>query len=168
MRYKLQITPAQLNLLDSHDVSRFLSLCNGDTQRYKLALVFMMTFIGMPTIFYGDELGIQGILEEEYRHPMPWNGGDRALHDFVKKVIAMRHELAPLRRGAFRMIQADKDSRLLVFERELGGHTVTVYINNDDTAVVLPKGDGEAYLSEGLSDGVLETRGFAVISSRKT
>lgn len=168
MRYKLQITPAQLNLLDSHDVSRFLSLCNGDTQRYKLALVFMMTFIGMPTIFYGDELGIQGVLEEEYRHPMPWNGGDRDLHGFVKKVIAMRHELAPLRRGSFRMLQANKNSKLLMFERELEGHTVTVYINNDDVTFSLPKETKEVYLSEGLSDGLLEARGFAIISSRKT
>ena len=31
MRYRLQMLPAQLNLLDSHDVSRFLSLCGGDT-----------------------------------------------------------------------------------------------------------------------------------------
>lgn len=168
MRYKLQITPAQLNLLDSHDVSRFLSLCNGDTQRYKLALVFMMTFIGMPTIFYGDELGIQGVLEEEYRHPMPWNGGDRDLHGFVKKVIAMRHELAPLRRGFFRMLQANKNSKLLMFERELEGHTVTVYINNDDVTFSLPKETKEVYLSEGLSDSSLKPRGFAIISSRKT
>lgn len=168
MRYKLQITPAQLNLLDSHDVSRFLSLCNGDTQRYKLALVFMMTFIGMPTIFYGDELGIQGVLEEEYRHPMPWNGGDRALHSFVKKVIAMRHELTPLRRGVFRMLRAEKGSRLLAFERVLDGHTVTVYINNNDAPFSLPSEIGAVYMSEGLSDGVLSSRGFAVFSSCKT
>lgn len=58
MRYRVQTVPAQLNLLDSHDVSRFLSLCNGDTTRYKLAILFMMTFVGMPTVFYGDELGI--------------------------------------------------------------------------------------------------------------
>ena len=167
MRYKLQITPAQLNLLDSHDVSRFLSLCGGDVQSYKLALVFMMTFIGMPTIFYGDELGIQGVLEEEYRHPMPWNGGDRDLHEFVKKVIAMRHKLAPLRRGTFRMLRAEQNSRLLVYERELDGHTVTIYINNDDMAFDLPKEDQELYLAEGLSDGVLNSRGFAIFSSGK-
>lgn len=64
MRYRVQIITAQLNLLDSHDVSRFLSLCNGDTTKYKLAMIFMMTFVGVPTVFYGDELGIQGILEE--------------------------------------------------------------------------------------------------------
>ena len=79
MRYRLQMLPAQLNLLDSHDVSRFLSLCGGDTASYRLAFLFMMCFVGMPTIFYGDELGVQGMQEEEYRAPMPWKGGDLAL-----------------------------------------------------------------------------------------
>lgn len=72
MRYRMQMTPAQMNLLDSHDVSRFLSLCGGDMRRYRLTILFMMTFVGMPTVFYGDELGVQGLSEEEYRCPMPW------------------------------------------------------------------------------------------------
>ena len=120
MRYRVQTVPAQLNLLDSHDVSRFLSLCNGDTTKYKLAILFMVTFVGMPTVFYGDELGIQGVLEEEYRHPMPWNGGDTGLRDFFKKTIAMRHDLPPLRRGTFRMVSAEQGSGLIVFARKLG------------------------------------------------
>lgn len=32
-----------------------------------------MTFPGMPSIFYGDELGLEGIQEADYRQPMPWN-----------------------------------------------------------------------------------------------
>ena len=44
MRYKRQIAAAQLNLLDSHDVSRFLNLCRGDVRRLKLAVMFMCCF----------------------------------------------------------------------------------------------------------------------------
>jgi len=167
MRYRVQTVPAQLNLLDSHDVSRFLSLCNGDATKYKLAILFMMTFVGMPTVFYGDELGIQGVLEEEYRHPMPWNGGDRDLWGFVRKLIAMRHALPPLRRGTFRMLHAERNSGLLVFVRELDGHTVTVYINNADASCEIAKEIDDTYLSEGLSCGMLKAGGFAVISSHK-
>ena len=104
MRYYKQAIPAQLNLLDSHDVSRFLSLCGGDTGKYRLAVLFMMTFVGMPTVFYGDELGLQGVQEEEYRKSMAWEGGDRALLDFFQRAIAMRRTLRPLTRGSFRMI----------------------------------------------------------------
>lgn len=167
MRYKQQILPAQLNLLDSHDVSRFLSLCNGDVRQYKLALVFMMTFVGMPTIFYGDELGIRGTQEAEYRKPMLWKAGDQALRDFVKQMIALRSELVPLRRGTFRMLRAEKNAKVLVFQRTLDGHSVTVYINNDQVPFPMPEEISQVYLSEGLSDGFLKAKGFAIVSSCK-
>ena len=57
MRYRRQLVPAQLNLLDSHDVGRFLSLCGGDVRRYRLAVLFQLCFPGIPSVFYGDELG---------------------------------------------------------------------------------------------------------------
>lgn len=167
LRYKKQITPAQLNLLDSHDVSRFLSLCGGDTRRYKLAILFMMTFVGMPTIFYGDELGIQGVQEEEYRHPMPWSGGNTELKSFFKKAIAMRKELAPLRRGNFRMLSAEPGSRLLVFERNLNGKKVTVCIHCGKEPTRLPVIAGTLYWAEGAQDGTLAEQSFAIFSSRK-
>lgn len=166
MRYRVQTVPAQLNLLDSHDVSRFLSLCGGNTARYRLAVLFMMTFVGMPTVFYGDELGIRGILEEEYRHPMPWNGGDGALRDFFKRAIALRHALMPLRRGNFRMVSAQAGTALLVFSRAWAGETVTVAINCGPEAAVLPEISGGVCWAEGLDDHTLGGFGFAVFSSR--
>lgn len=165
MRYRVQTVPAQLNLLDSHDVSRFLSLCNGDANKYKLAIHFMMTFVGMPTVFYGDELGIQGVLEEEYRHPMPWNGGDADLRAFFRKAIAMRHELAPLRRGDFHMVFAEAGSGLIVFTRKLGNQTVTVCINQGKESADLPNIAGSIYWADGLNGKTLKERGFAVFST---
>lgn len=165
MRYRVQTVPAQLNLLDSHDVSRFLSLCHGDTAKYKLAVLFMMTFVGMPTVFYGDEMGIQGTMEEEYRQPMPWNGGDPALYRFFRKAIGMRRELAPLRRGDFHMVLAERGSGLIQFTRRLDQQTVTVCINRGPEET-LPAVDGALYWSEGLRDGTLSGNGFAVFFSQ--
>lgn len=162
-RYRLQLLPAQLNLLDSHDVSRFLSLCNGDLRPYRLAVLFLMSFVGMPTVFYGDELGVQGILEAEYRAPMPWREGDRDLYAFFQRAIAMRHELAPLRRGDFRVLSARPGSRLLVFARGLHGQTVTAALNCSPKAAELPALSGRPYWSEGLGDGALAGFGFAVL-----
>ena len=71
MRYRQQLTGVQMNLLDSHDVPRFLTLCGGDQKRYRLAVLFQMTFVGMPTVFYGDELGMTGLKELDYAPPWP-------------------------------------------------------------------------------------------------
>ena len=162
MRYRVQTVPAQLNLLDSHDVSRFLSLCNGDTTKYKLAILFMMTFVGMPTVFYGDELGIQGVLEKEYRHPMLWNGGDSELRAFFKKAIAMRHEFVALRRGAFRMVSAEQGSGLIVYTRIYKKQKITIYVNCGMTSVQLPNLTSVPYWADGLVENQLLDHGFAI------
>ena len=67
---------AQLNLLDSHDVSRFLTLCGGDRARMEQAVLFQMAFPGMPCVFYGDEKGLEGASENEYRRPMDFGRAD--------------------------------------------------------------------------------------------
>lgn len=162
MRYKLQMTGVQMNLLDSHDVSRFLSVCGGDKRRYKLAVLFLMSFVGMPMLFYGDELGIEGIAELDYRSPMPWGGGDAELRDFVRCAITLRHERAELRRGDFRVISAESGSELFIFERRYGGKTVIVCLNASDEAVRTEAG-GKVLWSEGFMNGVLAPWGFAVL-----
>ena len=162
MRYRLQMLPAQLNLLDSHDVSRFLSLCGGDTASYRLAFLFMMCFVGMPTIFYGDELGVQGIREEEYRAPMPWKGGDMALSGFFRKAIAMRHALSPLRDGTFQMLSAEEGSRVIRFRRDTGAASVTVAINAGESDAAIPQSEETLYWAEGLQNGILSPGGFSV------
>ncbi len=165
LRYKEQVTPAQLNLLDSHDVSRFLSLCGGNTGKYKLAVLFQLCFPGMPTIFYGDEQGIEGVLEEEYRRPMPWADGNGDLYHFFRSAIALRRELLPLRRGNFRILSAERGSRFLVFYREYRGQRVTVCINAGQKPHALPAAPGQICLAEGLSGNQLIGGGFAVYSS---
>lgn len=162
MRYRLQMLPAQLNLLDSHDVSRFLSLCGGDTAGYRLAVLFMMCFVGMPTVFYGDELGVQGFREEEYRAPMPWEAGNLSLLAFFRKAIAMRHALAPLREGDFRVLSAETGSRVFCFRRSLGEDAVTVTVNAGDAPADIPVSAEKLYWAEGLEDSTLSSGGFAI------
>ena len=72
LRYRTGTLRGQLNLLDSHDVNRFLSYCEGDLRRFRLAEVFLFTSPGIPCVFYGDELGMDGSSETTLRGPMPW------------------------------------------------------------------------------------------------
>lgn len=162
MRYRLQMPYAQMNLLDSHDVSRFLSLCNGDRRRYKLAVLFLMSFVGMPTVFYGDELGIEGTDELDYRSPMPWGGGDTDLQGFFRRAVSLRLERIELRRGGFRIIQAERGSGLFAYERRYGGRAVYLYLNACGVPARVPEAPGELLWSDGLENGVLSGWGFAV------
>lgn len=100
LRYNENALFAQLNLLDSHDVSRFLSLCGGKTERMELAVLLQMTFPGMPCVFYGDEKGLCGESEPEYRRPMAWDASS-PLEEAYRRMIALRKTHPALRYGSF-------------------------------------------------------------------
>ena len=100
LRYSENALFAQLNLLDSHDVSRFLTLCGGRTERLELAVLLQMTFPGMPCVFYGDEKGLLGESEPEYRRPMAW-AASSPLETAYCRMIALRKDHPALRYGSF-------------------------------------------------------------------
>ena len=132
MRYPRPITNLQMNLLDSHDVPRFLSKCQGDVRRLKLGILFQMMVPGIPSIFYGDEIGLSGMEESEYRQPMRWEliGGD--LFMYYKKVISLRHRFSHLITGQYRSFLIDQANSVYGFIREKGQEKIYVLINNSE------------------------------------
>jgi len=164
MRYRYQTVLAQLNILDSHDVSRFLSVCHEDLDCYKLALTFQMTFPGMPTIFYGDECGICGVLEKDYRKPMPW-GTHHELQDDLQKLIALRKSSAALRRGTFEEVEAREGSRVYKYCRCLENERVFIVLNmeNHDLTLSAEELQGTLRYAKGLDGQTLQAKGAVII-----
>ena len=107
--YTWEHTQAQLNLLDSHDTARMLTLAGGDIASLKLATVFQMTYPGAPSVFDGDEIGLGGAHDPDSRRGMPWDT-DRWNHDlldYFKRAIALRHAHPVLRHGTLTTIYAE-------------------------------------------------------------
>lgn len=163
MRYRAQTVYAQLNVLDTHDVSRFLSICKEDKNKYKLAVLFQMTFPGMPSIFYGDELEISGVLEKDYRKPMPW-GKKSDLFEFYKYLISLRKETVALRDGKYRCISAKQGSKVYAYERFTDTESMVIIMNmgvKEDVTKILPK--GKMVRCEGFDGSILDTCGYIII-----
>lgn len=166
MRYKLPVLYAQLNLLDSHDVSRFYSLCEKDPARMQLAVLFQMTFTGIPSVFYGDERGIYGLQEAEYRHEMTWSQEQPALAEFYKKAMHLRTEHPALCRGSYHTIKAEKKNGLYGYERTDGKEKITVFLNNQSAAAEIPPMNGKILWQQGYEEknNSLAPMGFAVFT----
>ena len=161
MRYRKQMLPAQLNLLDGHDTSRFLSLCGGDIDRMELAVLFQMTFIGMPCVFYGDEKGMTGTTEKEYRMPMQWSGRS-PLSEIYRKLIALRKNHKALTHGTFETEEAA--GMLFRYAREWEGERIGIAVNpGDSPAAFSPSGD--VLLEKNLTEGYLQPKGYVVTRS---
>jgi cyclomaltodextrinase len=168
MRYHKNMLYGQLNLLDSHDVSRFLSLCKEDLAKFRLAILFQMTFIGPPSVFYGDEQQIAGLLEEEYRSPMRWEE-ENEMYGFYQRAIALRREQEVLRRGEYRTLHAPRSECLYIFERYIGKESIIIALNAGamEAACELPMTEYELLWEAGYAASRLSGYGY-LIAKRKT
>jgi len=130
--YDWEITTAQMNLLSSHDTPRFVNMVQGDTSALKLAMLFQMTMPGVPTVYYGDEIGLTGGYDPGSRGAIPWDRArwDMDLFDYVRASIRLRKEHPALRRGTYNTLLADGE--LYAFERVYDNERLVVAFNTAD------------------------------------
>lgn len=137
-RYPTQVSLAQMNFLDSHDVPRFLSYCDGDRRRMRLAFFYLFMGYGVPSVFYGDEHYLSGVSEEQYRQPMPWGNEDNAYEDF-KEWIKIRKNNSCLMDGSYNTAFIDEENRIYGFVRENEQQRAVIILNNSDKAYAVSK-----------------------------
>jgi len=107
--YPRAITYAQLNLLNSHDTARLITIARGDPTALQLALLVMFTYVGAPMLYYGDEIALEGRTDPDCRRAMIWEPSTRGrqMLAFVKRLTALRHKYVALRRGALTTLLAN-------------------------------------------------------------
>ena len=151
LRYRENALYAQLNLLDSHDVSRYLTLCGENTDKMELSVLLQMTFPGIPCVFYGDEKGLYGTTESEYRQAMAWDK-NHALEEIYRSMIALRKEHPALRYGNFRTIVASNS--VYSYSRTWNDKRITVTMNLGDVPIQAPK-HGRLLLKKGENRDII-------------
>ncbi|TCZ74698.1 alpha-glycosidase [Paenibacillus albiflavus] len=131
-----QATISAFNILDSHDTPRLLTQCGGDHARMKLAALFQFTYPGVPCIYYGDEVGLEGGADPDCRKCMEWDPvkQDADLFRFYKELIELRKRHSTLRTGEFRFLHAESGDMRLAYERTNQEERLIVAINNSKRA----------------------------------
>jgi neopullulanase len=130
--------------LGNHDMLRFMNETGATTAGLKLAQTFIMTTRGIPQIYYGDEIAMPGGGDPDNRRSMPGafpgdprdaftsegrTAAERDVFDHLRRVIRLRRELEPLRRGTLQQLYvADQQ---YAFARTTATESVLVGINND-------------------------------------
>jgi glycosidase len=124
----------------------------------KLFVIFQMTYVGAPMLYYGDELGMWGGNDPDCRKPMIWDdiaysperylpSGktrkpdtveiNRNLLDHYKRLIEIRNKHQGLKTGDYKTILADDKRNLFVYERSYKGNIIIVALNNSNRKVYL-------------------------------
>ena len=156
-----------MNFLGTHDTPRILTLLGAEhipaakeeraafalspaqlargRAKLRLAGMLLYGFPGSPTLFYGDEAGMQGFEDPLNRGTYPWGREDTGLLDFFRALGRLRKERRSLQSGSLTYIYAQGGG--LVITRENEGETTMVALNTGDEALTLtlpwPRGTAE-------------------------
>ena len=146
-----------MNFLSTHDTPRILTVLGADhvpgskeeravfrlsparrqlgLKRLRLAALVLFTFPGAPTVYYGDEAGMEGWEDPFNRAGYPWGQEDSELKSFFSKLVHLRREQPALQTGQLHWRWTA--GSLLVFARELDGQLLTTVVNAADTPQTL-------------------------------
>ena len=146
-----------MNFLSTHDTPRILTVLGADhvpdskeeravfrlsparrqlgLKRLRLAALVLFTFPGAPTVYYGDEAGMEGWEDPFNRAGYPWGQEDSELKSFFSSLVHLRREQPALQTGQLHWRWTA--GSLLVFTRELDGQLLTTVVNAADTPQTL-------------------------------
>jgi glycosidase len=137
-------------LLGGHDDGRFMSEKGATIDGLKLANAFVLTTRGVPQLYYGDELAMEGGDEPTTRGDFPggfagdkrnaFSAGGRTkdeqeLFEYIKRLTTIRRELEPLRTGA--LINLYVAEQQYAYARTTPRGAVVVVFNNDNDAATI-------------------------------
>ncbi|MBO5379935.1 MAG: glycoside hydrolase family 13 protein [Clostridia bacterium] len=143
-----------MNLLGTHDTERILTVLGVDSvdgytneelstkrmtrEEYKrakmllkLAYAIVATVPGVPCIYYGDEIGMQGYRDPFNRLPFPWGKEDTEILDFYRKIGQIRKNEAVFKGGLFKLITCN--SELIAFARYNDSEFVVTIVNRSES-----------------------------------
>ncbi len=154
-RFSFESLSVAMNELSNHDHSRFLTRTNKKVGRLhtmgaheadtginmnimREAITFQMTWIGAPTIYYGDEAGVTGWTDPDNRRTYPWGDEDKDLIDYYKTLIAIHKQYRAFAWGSLDYLYMSYG--IMCYGRWTDDEKIIVLINNNDSPqeVIVP------------------------------
>lgn len=149
-----------MNSLGTHDTPRILTLlgaggdCKDQSKEWRAnfqlsprqrrrgkdllraAALLLFAFPGSPTVYYGDEVGMEGFEDPFNRNPYPWGHEDRELLDWFRALGRLRQEYTCLRRGTIEYVAGE--GHLLSFTRKDETASILCVFNAGEELMTLP------------------------------
>ncbi len=184
--YPPMVSHSLMNLLGTHDTERVLTTLSGALPPYiennelstfrlspqdrekailrlKMASILQFTVFGVPSIYYGDEVGLEGGHDPFCRMPYPWESENAVLFEHYKKLGELRAKHSVFKNGDFRIIM--EGECFVGYERKNELEHILIFANSGDKTMELPlNGIYKNLLTEELHlDKIYLLSGCAVI-----
>ncbi len=166
--YPPQVLSCVMNLLGSHDTARILTVLGDDfkgskaeqaeryltdkqrqiaVKRLLTAAFLEFTLPGMASIYYGDEVGVEGFDDPFCRRTFPWGREDLNLQSYFRELAALKNKTPALRTGDVRVTEAGQGR--VSFQRTAETQIAQIYVNQSEEPWLL-SGEGELQFGSGL------------------
>lgn len=146
-KFQSQSLMVAMNELSNHDHSRFLTRTNhmvGRTETlgaqaaednidyaiFQLGVVMQFTWLGAPTIYYGDEAGVCGWTDPDNRRTYPWGREKKELIELHKELIRIHSSYEVMKYGSIKIIYSEQD--VMVYARFDSTDRFVIAINVSD------------------------------------
>ena len=128
--YSIAANQKMLNLLGSHDTDRFLTRVKGDASRFRTAAAIMFFYPGIPCVYYGDEIGMEGGYDPDCRRTFRWNedSWDKETRHLIKKLMMLKKEPA-LSDGTFGV---EEEDGIITFTRSAAKQKLQLRVNGTE------------------------------------
>lgn len=161
------------NLVGSHDTARILTECNDNINITKQVFTILLTFMGTPCIYYGDEIGLTGAQDPGCRECMDWdeNNHQLELKNHIQMLISLRtKEKLLANEGSITFVHPTEANGIFGYKKHNATKTIIVLLNpsSDEQQYVLDENQKYNILySSGLviegSNVSISTEGFGII-----
>ncbi|CAN5676727.1 alpha-glycosidase [soil metagenome] len=162
--YAPQVNRSMMNLLGSHDTPRFRTVAGGDERLAMLGATALLTWVGAPNIYYGDEVGMEGERDPDNRRGMRWDlvRGDNHVLSHYRKLIAARRASKALREGDPVRLLADDTANVAAYGRTTGSDAAIVALNRSSEtrqiALTLPQSLSDKTYRDALTGGFFKAQ----------
>lgn len=154
------------NFIDTHDTERFLNSAQKEIEKQKLAAALQLLLPGMPMIYYGDEVGIEGGPDPDCRRGMLWDKTrqNQSLLQYYQTLIRIRHIYPALTKGNITEQYTEDETGIFYCTRHLDNQSITVIFHTKTGVVKLSKLTGRQNLVDGQPfSGILDAYETAVL-----
>ena len=130
-----------------------------------MATVIQFTVFGVPSIYYGDEIGLEGYHDPFCRMPYPWGREDKELLRFYTRLGKIRATCGVFRDGEFAIEHVE--GGFIAYSRKTDKEKIVVAVNRSDRDVAFHKRSfGEELLSGEKFDGVVKANTAVIIKEK--
>nr|WP_301337273.1 glycoside hydrolase family 13 protein [Enterococcus sp. FDAARGOS_553] len=167
--HRKQTNSSMMNMLDSHDTPRILTVCEGNQELMQKMLVFMFLQSGSPCIYYGTEIAMEGGPDPDCRRCMDWEVDFSANDSFkmVQKLIHIRKEYSELlSKGDVRFTLLEND--LIQVERSLDEDKIIAFFNQSAKEIPTRSFEIETLIFSDQKSNQQNLSGFGWILGRAT